>query len=548
MAPPNLQKEYAAMDTYMKEAKNTAMHADPHYKNDVELVTTLNGIWTFVNKLKTEIEDIVTIQSDAPLRPLPLGDFSFGYFELKLIHGGSGQHIGMGLARKFYYKLMPGWMKGSIGFHADDGRIFLSMDFGLETTEPWHVGDVCGCGIDFRRNNIFFTRNGVLVGTYAFPYVTQGLYATVGSKMTDESFSINFGNTTFLFDLVKYQAHLQKVHPSPQNCPTIPYSNLVQLFAEPSSFMSDMYEDEEYDAFPHPDVTPTLTFFNTIIFMLNTFPAESRSLSDRIEVMRGQLEEDGEQVPPKTELPTLRKFFAANLEKKKLLTLCDGLLQVRMSTLVRKFDSYVGDLLKVCQVITDDYHTNHPLLLYAYRFLVKMGLAIDSEDPSRITHDTWLKILLVLSGMIDTHLQKAKTKKREAVKSTKRYDPTYYYYNILNPDESNDLSTIYNNKKENIYFNPDDYQTRNTEHLELSHEELVFLSYVIIEHKSLLLRLSSILGDPDISDDDPQILEAILEWHFVFRYDMLNNHVQVHELRLSVLGAIRVILDEFDIF
>lgn len=38
--------------------------------------------------------------------------------------------IGLGLARSNYSEAMPGWKKGSIGYHGDDGRVFIGCGFG----------------------------------------------------------------------------------------------------------------------------------------------------------------------------------------------------------------------------------------------------------------------------------------------------------------------------------------------------------------------------------------------------------------------------------
>lgn len=84
-----------------------------------------------------------------PLRPLPLGDFSIGYFEVQLINTGEEQYlllifkyfhfliknacrmIGIGIARENYLDAMPGWKKGSIGYHGDDGRVFIGCGYGM---------------------------------------------------------------------------------------------------------------------------------------------------------------------------------------------------------------------------------------------------------------------------------------------------------------------------------------------------------------------------------------------------------------------------------
>jgi hypothetical protein len=69
----------------------------------------------------------------------------------------------------------------SIGYHADDGKTYIGLGFGMQCTigiyavvylsfigsvisRPWAVNDVVGCGIDFARRSAFFTKNGILLG------------------------------------------------------------------------------------------------------------------------------------------------------------------------------------------------------------------------------------------------------------------------------------------------------------------------------------------------------------------------------------------------
>lgn len=43
----------------------------------------------------------------------------------------------------------PGWNKGSIGYHADDGKIFTGSGKGDPFGPRCHKGDRMGCGIYF---------------------------------------------------------------------------------------------------------------------------------------------------------------------------------------------------------------------------------------------------------------------------------------------------------------------------------------------------------------------------------------------------------------
>ena len=60
---------------------------------------------------------------------------------------------------------MPGWWgldTYSYGYHGDDGKKFQYTVVGNGTfySETYGQGDVVGCGVDFIKKIIYFTRNG----------------------------------------------------------------------------------------------------------------------------------------------------------------------------------------------------------------------------------------------------------------------------------------------------------------------------------------------------------------------------------------------------
>ena len=57
-----------------------------------------------------------------------------------------------------------GWEAESWGYHGDDGRIFTSHNVGKHYGPQFNKGDVVGCGINFKENSAFYTRNGVHLG------------------------------------------------------------------------------------------------------------------------------------------------------------------------------------------------------------------------------------------------------------------------------------------------------------------------------------------------------------------------------------------------
>jgi hypothetical protein len=77
---------------------------------------------------------------------------------------------------------LPGWQRGSLGVHSDDGRRYVNNTHGgIDFTRPFQSGETVGIGMTFRipRNppaygiqgnlldvNVFFTRNGKKAGEW----------------------------------------------------------------------------------------------------------------------------------------------------------------------------------------------------------------------------------------------------------------------------------------------------------------------------------------------------------------------------------------------
>lgn len=62
---------------------------------------------------------------------------------------------------------LPGWHRGSIAVHSDDGRRYVNDSLGgKDFVLPFSVGETVGLGIDYARKTVFFTRNGKLDGEW----------------------------------------------------------------------------------------------------------------------------------------------------------------------------------------------------------------------------------------------------------------------------------------------------------------------------------------------------------------------------------------------
>jgi hypothetical protein len=59
----------------------------------------------------------------------------------------------------------PGWEPDSYGFTSDDGHLLLgNSSTPKKYSHPYGSSDVIGCGINFHKNTLFFTKNGNFLG------------------------------------------------------------------------------------------------------------------------------------------------------------------------------------------------------------------------------------------------------------------------------------------------------------------------------------------------------------------------------------------------
>uniref|UniRef100_A0A093X7X1 Ankyrin-3 n=1 Tax=Talaromyces marneffei PM1 TaxID=1077442 RepID=A0A093X7X1_TALMA len=139
-----------------------------------------------------EDETIATIRADCPMAPVPGHDYC--YFEVTIERGSPiAETFGVGFCEEQTpLNLMVGWDDHSWGYHGDDGKSFFNSS-GSAFGETYTVKDVIGCGINFKEEAAFFTKNGNIIGL-AFQKIKGKLYPAVSmdQRMIGAQMSVNF--------------------------------------------------------------------------------------------------------------------------------------------------------------------------------------------------------------------------------------------------------------------------------------------------------------------------------------------------------------------
>jgi hypothetical protein len=120
------------------------------------IIDTDEELWTRVNDICIEgtvfhyvgqgksIKHNGFAQTNVALNPAQ------NYFEIRILDPGENCYIAIGLARKDYpIQKHPGWNRGSVAFHADDGKLFVGGGVGTPFGPTSSRNDVLGCGIVF---------------------------------------------------------------------------------------------------------------------------------------------------------------------------------------------------------------------------------------------------------------------------------------------------------------------------------------------------------------------------------------------------------------
>ncbi|CAL8366878.1 unnamed protein product [Lota lota] len=229
-------------DWFLEEDESMMMMVDSHEDDWGRLfdVRASGTLLEYVGKGKS-IMDVGLAQARLPLTT------RCHYFEVEIVDAGEKCYIALGLARRDYPKNRhPGWSRGSVAYHADDGKLFHGSGVGDAFGPRCLKGDIMGCGIMFPRDYIldgeadgddweqledqpqqegiqnvlylndedeeeeeeegdmemergqegrkvavFFTRNGKLMGRREVAVPPGGLYPTVGMLSSGEKVKVD---------------------------------------------------------------------------------------------------------------------------------------------------------------------------------------------------------------------------------------------------------------------------------------------------------------------------------------------------------------------
>lgn len=146
--------------------------------------------------------DVGVVQSN---RPAPSKRLVY-YFEIFVKNAGAKGQIAIGFTTSgFKMCRQPGWEANSYGYHGDDGLLYRGHGKGEVFGPTYTAGDTVGGGINYASQELFFTKNGTIVGT-VLKDVKAPLFPTVAVHSQNEEVSVNFGKDPFVFDLKAYEA------------------------------------------------------------------------------------------------------------------------------------------------------------------------------------------------------------------------------------------------------------------------------------------------------------------------------------------------------
>ena len=126
------------------------------------------------------------------------------YYEVKILHDGKTKEIEIGITDEVDYQSNVG--NNGIGYRGCNGMLYdLNSDKGTIFGPTFAKDDVIGCGMNLTTDQVFFTKNGKIIGltNYFFNPESKSVFPAVSLKAKNAKVEINFGELPFLFEICK---------------------------------------------------------------------------------------------------------------------------------------------------------------------------------------------------------------------------------------------------------------------------------------------------------------------------------------------------------
>ena len=126
------------------------------------------------------------------------------------MNDGKTKEIEIGITtEKLNYTKNLGYDNG-IGYRGIDGKLYeWSQRYqyvdGKEYGPTFGRNDVIGCGVNLQTKDVFFTKNGMMIGlTNEYFDDRQTMFPAVSLHSKNAKVELNFGEHLFMFDICKY--------------------------------------------------------------------------------------------------------------------------------------------------------------------------------------------------------------------------------------------------------------------------------------------------------------------------------------------------------
>nr|CDS19373.1 ran binding protein 9 [Echinococcus granulosus] len=189
--------------------------AEPVLRRGLELQQrVVNSLYPIAVHMRTPSHKVPTVLKVVADHPIPLC-CSLYYYEVSISAKSQCGSLKVGFSFDESDKAKHQRCANFVGYHSNTGRIGLNdgdSTLGDEENEvcgpPFGVGDVIGCGVNFVNNSIFFTKNGIIIGSSIVHSKLANAVTIPCVIMISPATALiaNFGQRDFVFAIAQYLA------------------------------------------------------------------------------------------------------------------------------------------------------------------------------------------------------------------------------------------------------------------------------------------------------------------------------------------------------